>query len=73
MSANPGPILVSGRLLADITRSLPHRPVEVATEESERKAQLVCGIVQVHPADPAHARTTRRCPAMPAAAGTLAG
>ena len=41
--SEPGSIFVSGRLLADITRSLPDRPVEVATEESERKAQLVCG------------------------------
>ena len=37
----PGRVLVSGRLLADISRSLPDRPVEVTTEGP--KVQLVCG------------------------------
>lgn len=37
----PGTILVSGRLLAEITRSLPGRPVEVTLEGS--KAILTCG------------------------------
>ena len=36
-----GTILVSGRLLAEISRSLPDRPVEVATDGS--KAVLTCG------------------------------
>ncbi len=37
----PGTVLVSGRLLAEITRSLPGRPVEVALDGS--KAVLTCG------------------------------
>jgi len=37
----PGRALVSGRLLADISRSLPARPVEISTEGP--KVQLVCG------------------------------
>jgi DNA polymerase-3 subunit beta len=37
----PGRVLVSGRLLADIARSLPARPVELSTEGS--KVQVVCG------------------------------
>jgi DNA polymerase III subunit beta len=37
----PGRVLVSGRLLADISRSLPERPVEVTTDGP--KVQLVCG------------------------------
>lgn len=37
----PGTALVSGRLLAEITRSLPDRPVEVALDGS--KAVLTCG------------------------------
>ncbi len=37
----PGTSLVSGRLLAEITRSLPDRPVEVTTEGS--KVVLTCG------------------------------
>ncbi|MFI5100130.1 MAG: DNA polymerase III subunit beta, partial [Actinomycetes bacterium] len=37
----PGRVLVSGRLLADISRSLPARPVEISTEGP--KVQLVCG------------------------------
>jgi DNA polymerase-3 subunit beta len=70
--SEPGTILVSGRLLADITRSLPDRPVEMATEESERKAQLVCGTAKFS------LQTLPRedypsLPAMPDAAGTLSG
>lgn len=37
----PGTVLVSGRLLAEITRSLPDRPVEMAAEGS--KVILTCG------------------------------
>ena len=37
----PGRALVSGRLLADISRSLPARPVEISTDGP--KVQLVCG------------------------------
>lgn len=36
-----GRILVSGRLLADICRSLPNRPVEVSTDGA--KVAVVCG------------------------------
>ncbi len=70
--SEPGSILVSGRLLADITRSLPDRPVEMATEESERKAQLVCGTskfsLQTLPRE-----DYPSLPAMPDPAGTLPG
>ncbi len=37
----PGTVLVSGRLLAEITRSLPGRPVEMELQGS--KAVLTCG------------------------------
>ncbi|GAB7192160.1 DNA polymerase III subunit beta [Kineococcus sp. NUM-3379] len=66
----PGRALVSGRLLADICRSLPPRPVELATEGT--KVTLSCGAsrfnlltmpVEEYPA----------LPAMPEAAGTLTG
>jgi len=40
-TAEPGTALVSGRLLAEITRSLPDRPVEVGTDGS--KVVLSCG------------------------------
>lgn len=65
-----GRVLVSGRLLADIARSLPSRPVEVVSEGS--KVTLVCGAsrfalmtmpVEEYPA----------LPAMPEEAGTVAG
>jgi DNA polymerase-3 subunit beta len=36
-----GEALVSGRLLADISRSLPAKPVEITADES--KVELVCG------------------------------
>ncbi len=39
--SDPGTVLVSGRLLADISRSLPARPVDVATDGS--RVEIVCG------------------------------
>lgn len=70
--SEPGSILVSGRLLADITRSLPDRPVEMATEETERKAQLACGTskfsLQTLPRE-----DYPSLPTMPEPAGTLPG
>ena len=39
--ADEGQVLVSGRLLADIARALPHRPVEVALDGT--KVTLTCG------------------------------
>jgi DNA polymerase-3 subunit beta len=39
--AEPGRVLVSGRLLADISRSLPARPVDVVTDG--QKVLLTCG------------------------------
>ena len=46
--AEPGVALVSGRLLADISRSLPARPVEVATDGA--KVVVTCGSLAVHAA-----------------------
>ena len=61
---------MSGRLLADITRSLPNQPVEMATEDGDRKAQLTCGTsrfsLQTLPRE-----DYPTLPAMPDAAGTL--
>lgn len=68
--SEPGTALVSGRLLADISRSLPARPVEVVTEGS--KVTVTCGAsrfslltmpVEDYPA----------LPAMPAVTGTVPG
>ena len=65
-----GSALVSGRLLADISRSLPSRPVELSTDAT--KVVLTCGTsrftlltlpVQDYPA----------LPVMPGASGSLAG
>jgi DNA polymerase-3 subunit beta len=39
--ASPGSVLVSGRLLSDITRALPAKPVEVQVEAP--RASLTCG------------------------------
>ncbi|HVQ18540.1 MAG TPA: DNA polymerase III subunit beta [Actinomycetes bacterium] len=70
--SEPGKALVSGRLLADITRSLPSKPVEVATEESDRKVVLTCGssrfALQTLPSE-----DYPTLPDMPAVAGALAG
>jgi DNA polymerase-3 subunit beta len=39
--ASPGSVLVSGRLLSDITRALPAKPVDVSVEGT--RASLTCG------------------------------
>jgi DNA polymerase III subunit beta len=66
----PGRVLVSGRLLADIARSLPARPVEVVQEGA--KVSLTCGASRFSlltmPVDEYPA-----LPAMPASVGSLAG
>ena len=68
--AEPGAALVSGRLLADISRSLPARPVEVTTDGA--KVVVTCGSarfslltlpVEDYPA----------LPDMPSASGSLRG
>lgn len=65
-----GTVLVSGRLLADICRALPNRPVEISTEGV--RATVVCGSsrftlhtlpVEEYPA----------LPVMPTATGTVPG
>src|SRR5690606_15600803 len=65
-----GTVLVSGRLLADISRALPNRPVEISTDGV--RATVVCGSsrftlhtlpVEEYPA----------LPQMPNATGTVAG
>lgn len=66
----PGRVLVSGRLLADIARSLPGRPVEVVQEGA--KVSLTCGASRFSlltmPVDEYPA-----LPAMPSPVGSLAG
>jgi DNA polymerase-3 subunit beta len=66
----PGRVLVSGRLLADICRSLPNRPVELVTADA--KVVVTCGSARFTlltlPVDEYPA-----LPEMPAAAGTVAG
>lgn len=68
--AEPGSALVSGRLLADICRSLPSRPVEMAS--SDAKVLLTCGSARFTlltlPVDEYPA-----LPEMPDAAGTVPG
>ena len=39
--SEPGEVLVSGRLLADISRSLPNKPVDFAVEGT--KVTVTCG------------------------------
>jgi DNA polymerase-3 subunit beta len=68
--AEPGTVLVLGRLLADISRNLPNRPVDVATDGS--KVQVTCGSSRfsllLMPAD-----DYPTLPASPAISGTIAG
>lgn len=68
MVAEAGSVLVPGRLLADITRSLPGQPVEIATEGS--RVQVSCGSARFTlPTLPLDEYPS--LPEMPAVAGTL--
>lgn len=68
--ADGGRVLVSGRLLADISRSLPAKPVEITTDGS--KVSVTCGASRFSlltmPVDEYPA-----LPAMPEAAGIVTG
>jgi DNA polymerase-3 subunit beta len=68
--AEPGTVLVLGRLLADISRNLPDRPIDVATEGN--KVQVTCGSSRfsllMMPAD-----DYPTLPSAPATSGTIAG
>ena len=68
MVAEAGSVLVPGRLLADITRSLPGQPVEITTEGS--RVQVSCGSARFTlPTLPLDEYPT--LPDMPEVAGTL--
>ncbi|MFD9126188.1 DNA polymerase III subunit beta [Kitasatospora sp. NPDC059571] len=66
----PGTVLVSGRLLNDISRNLPNRPVEISTDGM--RVSVVCGssrfTLPTLPVDEYPA-----LPAMPTATGTVSG
>ncbi|MGW6917433.1 DNA polymerase III subunit beta [Kitasatospora sp. NPDC054939] len=65
-----GTVLVSGRLLNDISRNLPNRPVEISTDG--QRVSVVCGssrfTLPTLPVDEYPA-----LPAMPTATGTVSG
>ncbi len=67
--ADEGVVLVSGRLLADIARSLPNKPVDLSSDEI--KMELVCGsarfTLQMLPVN-----EYPELPEMPEASGTIA-
>jgi DNA polymerase-3 subunit beta len=66
--AEGGAVLVPGRLLADITRSLPGQPVELATDGA--RVQLTCGSARFAlPTLPLEEYPT--LPSMPSVAGTI--
>lgn len=68
--ADPGRVLVSGRLLADITRSLPPKPVDVTVDGT--RVQIVCGSARFSlPTMPV--QDYPQLPAMPASSGILPG
>lgn len=68
ITAEPGTVLVSGKLLAEITRSLPARPVDVSTDGS--KVILTCGSAKFTlPTLPVEDYPS--LPQMPPAAGTV--
>jgi len=68
--AEAGTVLVLGRLLADISRNLPARPIDVATDGT--KVQVTCGSTRfsllMMPAD-----DYPTLPTAPAVSGTIAG
>ena len=66
--ADGGRVLVSGRLLADITRALPNRPVDVTVDGS--RVNIVCGSARFSlPTMPAE--DYPQLPSMPAGTGSL--
>lgn len=68
--AEEGRVLVSGRLLADITRSLPNKPVDVSVDGT--RVQIVCGNARFSlPTMPVEDYPT--LPSMPGGTGTLPG
>jgi DNA polymerase-3 subunit beta len=67
---DPGRVLVSGRLLADITRALPAKPVDVVVDGA--RATITCGNSRFSlPTMPVE--DYPQLPAMPRAAGTVPG
>ena len=68
--ADGGRVLVSGRLLADITRSLPNKPVDVTVEGT--RAHLVCGSARFSLPTMA-VEDYPTLPAMPTGTGALPG
>ena len=66
--ADEGQVLVSGRLLADISRSLPPKPVDITSDDT--KVELICGsarfTLQTLPV-----ADYPSLPAMPEATGTV--
>ncbi len=67
---DPGRVLVSGRLLADITRALPARPVDVVVDGA--RATISCGNSRFSlPTMPVE--DYPQLPAMPRIAGVVAG
>ncbi len=68
--AEPGRVLVSGRLLAEISRSLPSKPIDVVAEGS--RVVVTCGSARFTlltlPVDDYPA-----LPAMPASSGSVGG
>ncbi|WP_163512667.1 DNA polymerase III subunit beta [Fodinicola acaciae] len=69
-SDEAGKVLVSGRLLAEITRALPAHPVQVVVEGA--KAEITCGSARFTlPTMPVEDYPT--LPSMPTVAGTLNG
>jgi DNA polymerase-3 subunit beta len=68
-AAEPGQALVSGRLLADITKALPPHPVDVAVDGS--RLSIECGAARFTlPCMPVE--DYPKLPAMPSTAGTVA-
>jgi DNA polymerase-3 subunit beta len=68
--ADGGRLLVSGRLLADITKSLPNQPVEISVDGA--RASITCGNARFSlPTMPVE--DYPQLPAQPALAGELAG
>jgi DNA polymerase-3 subunit beta len=64
----PGQAVVSGRLLADITKALPHHPVEVAVDGT--RVTIACGTTRFTlPTMPLE--DYPRLPTMPTTAGTV--
>ena len=70
VSSTPGQVVIPGRLLLDVVRSLPKDDLTLEYRSAQQDVEVISGSGEVPPAHAAARRTSRSCPDPPAE-GTL--